>query len=321
MKNQLKQHFKIASKNTLPICDYLKISETEIVADNLDIRISTKNLIPTIGEGLILASDFKKIVDKKTIDKIVFNDNEKVTLFCGKSEFTFTTENLEEFIKEKEGFENKGTITFDESFKVAQNFIGKDEFRPAMSGVYFDKDYIVSTDAHVLYYKKHNQQLDVEGMIFPKDSFFLDGEFSFRLKENYIQLTNSDMKVTVRLVDEKYPNYMAVIPTDNPNKILFSKKELDSLLNDALICTNKQTKKIVLSEQGISSEDIDFGKEYKASFTSRKVLSGEIITQSFNADKLLKILKFVDSDVIIENSTSDRGVLINENFLLMPVIL
>jgi DNA polymerase-3 subunit beta len=321
MKNQLKQHFKIASKNTLPICDYLKISETEIVADNLDIRISTKNLIPTIGEGLILASDFKKIVDKKTIDKIVFNDNEKVTLFCGKSEFTFTTENLEEFLKEKEGFENKGTITFDESFRVAQNFIGKNEFSPAMMGVFFDKEYIVSTDAHTLYFKKHNQQLDIEGMIFPKESFFLDGEFSFGLKENYIQLTNSDTKVTVRLVDAKYPNYMTVIPTDNPNKILFSKKELDSLLNDALICTNKKTKQIVLSEQGISSEDIDFGKEYKAYFTSRKVLSGEIITQGFNADFLLKILKFVDSDVIIENSTSNRAVLINENFLMMPVML
>jgi DNA polymerase-3 subunit beta len=321
MKNQLKHHFKIASKNTLPICDYLKISEKEIVADNLEIRISVKNEIPTTGEGLILASDFKKIIDKKTIDSIIFEDK-KVILVCGKSNFSFATENLEDFIEEQDGFQDKGVINFDELFKVAQNFVGKDELRPAMMGVYFDKEYIVSTDAHTLYFKKHNQQLDIDGLIIPNNAFFVEGSFNFALKEKtHLKLTKDDLSIVVRLVDGKYPNYMAVIPTDNPNKVEFDKKELVGFIEDALICTNQTTKKVVLSPEGISSEDVDFDREFKGTFESRKVLQGEQTRQGFNGEKLLKVLKFVDNRVVIDSSTPNRAAIINDNFLLMPVML
>lgn len=78
--------------------------------------------------------------------------------------------------------------------KISQTFCGKDELRPVMSGVFFDEFGFVMTDAHKLFFK---QGKHLYRGIYP----------GYKIKNDKVILTKKG------LIDGKYPNYQAVIPT------------------------------------------------------------------------------------------------------------
>src|SRR3546814_12855431 len=68
-----------------------------------------------------------------------------------------------------------------------------------------------------------------------------------------------------RLIDEKYPDYEAVIPTNNPNKLNLDRSQFLHCLKRVVISSNKTTHqvrlKVSVSELNISSENPNISTE------------------------------------------------------------
>ena len=225
---------------------------------------------------------------------------------------------------------------------------GNDELRPVMSGVYFQlgKDSItfVATDAHkMVRYRRSDMKASNEGtFIVPKKPLNLlkniladnDQNVKISYTDNNAYFEFGNHSLMCRLIDGRYPNYEAVIPVDNPNKLTVSRSAFLNSVRRVSIFSNKTTHQVRLkitgSELQISAEDLDFANEANERLTCQ--FDGEDMEIGFNARFLSEMLSNLDSEnVSVEMSAPNRaGILVpaeNDNksedilMLVMPVML
>ncbi len=224
-----------------------------------------------------------------------------------------------------------------------------DELRPAMTGVFFKLSStgctFVSTDGHrlVKYIRTDIKGDEVDhDMILPRKSLNLlksilptdkssDIKLDFNASNAYFSFEN--IKMVCRLIDERYPDYDNVIPSDNSNTVTITKSELLGSLKRISIYANKTTNqvrfKISGSEILISAEDLDFSNEANERISCEH--DGDDIEIGFNAKFLIEMLTNIESEkVILKLSEPNRaGLLIPEDIndneditmLVMPVML
>tara|TARA_Y100001936_G_scaffold35388_1_gene33452 strand:- start:4230 stop:5360 length:1131 start_codon:yes stop_codon:yes gene_type:complete len=224
-----------------------------------------------------------------------------------------------------------------------------DELRPAMTGVFFKLSLtgctFVSTDGHrlVKYIRTDIKGDEVDhDMILPRKSLNLlksilptdkssDIKLDFNASNAYFSFEN--IKMVCRLIDERYPDYDNVIPSDNSNTVTITKSELLGSLKRISIYANKTTNqvrfKITGSEILISAEDLDFSNEANERISCEH--DGDDIEIGFNAKFLIEMLSNIESEkVILKLSEPNRaGLLIPEDIndneditmLVMPVML
>ena len=224
-----------------------------------------------------------------------------------------------------------------------------DELRPAMTGVFFKlsstRCTFVSTDGHrlVKYIRTDIKGDEVDhDMILPRKSLNLlksilptdkssDIKLDFNASNAYFSFEN--IKMVCRLIDERYPDYDNVIPSDNSNTVTITKSELLGSLKRISIYANKTTNqvrfKITGSEILISAEDLDFANEANERISCEH--DGDDIEIGFNAKFLIEMLSNIESEkVILKLSEPNRaGLLIPEDIndneditmLVMPVML
>ena len=224
-----------------------------------------------------------------------------------------------------------------------------DELRPAMTGVFFKLSStgctFVSTDGHrlVKYIRTDIKGDEVDhDMILPRKSLNLlksilptdkssDIKLDFNASNAYFSFEN--IKMVCRLIDERYPDYDNVIPSDNSNTVTITKSELLGTLKRISIYANKTTNqvrfKITGSEILISAEDLDFSNEANERISCEH--DGDDIEIGFNAKFLIEMLSNIESEkVILKLSEPNRaGLLIPEDIndneditmLVMPVML
>ena len=103
---------------------------------------------------------------------------------------------------------------------------GNDDLRPVMSGVFFqfssESSTFVATDAHKLvrYVRTDYKSDKLVEFIMPKKplnilkGILATNEFEVKIEfnESNAKFTFSNLSLTCRLIDGKYPNYEAVIP-------------------------------------------------------------------------------------------------------------
>jgi len=224
-----------------------------------------------------------------------------------------------------------------------------DELRPAMTGIYLslssDSCTFVSTDGHRLV--KYNRS-DIKGdeinhtMILPKKSLNLfktsllnEKSFKVNLEFNASNAFFSvdNIKMTCRLIDEKYPDYENVIPLDNNNIVKIDRLDLLSSLKRISIYANKTTNQVRFKLSGsellISAEDLDFSNEANERLSCDH--DGDEIEIGFNAKFLIEILSNISSKkIILKLSEPNKAGLILPNkiedteditMLVMPVML
>ena len=146
--------------------------------------------------------------------------------------------------------------------------------------------------------------------------------------------TFDSIKLICRLIEGKYPNYQAVIPADNPNRLTVDRLLFLNTIKRVSIFASHSTFQVRLKIAGreltISAEDIDYSNEAKERLTCQ--YEGEDIEIGFNSKFLLEMLSNLESENIsLEMSTPNRAGIIrpvdNENknedilMLVMPVML
>jgi DNA polymerase III subunit beta len=225
---------------------------------------------------------------------------------------------------------------------------GNDELRPVMSGVYCqlspDSITFVATDAHKLVrYRRTDTKSDVStSFILPKKPLNLlknilssvDSKVKIDFNQSNTFFSFENFNLICRLIDGRYPNYEAVIPLDNPNKLVVDRLAFLNSIKRVSIFSNKTTHQVRLkiagSELQLSAEDLDFANAANERLTCQ--YDGQDMEIGFNARFLQDMLSNLDTEEVnMEMSAPNRAGIIlptgnGENhedvlMLVMPVML
>jgi DNA polymerase-3 subunit beta len=222
-----------------------------------------------------------------------------------------------------------------------------DELRPAMTGVYVNlgekNTTFVATDGHRLVrYRRTDVKSDNgNSIIIPRKALNLlkatlpsentDVSLNFNMSNAFFKFGN--IKMICRLIDERFPDYDNVIPSNNNIKMTIERSDLLGALKRISIYANKTTHQVRLkitgSELQISAEDLDFSNEANERLSCEH--EGEDIEIGFNAKFLIEMLTNLDSDKIklTMSAPNKAGVILpaekdqSEDILMlvMPVML
>lgn len=225
---------------------------------------------------------------------------------------------------------------------------GNDDLRPVMSGVFFHFSpsglIFVATDAHKLvkYSRTDIVSSSEASFIMPKKPLNIlknilmssGADVTIEFNESNAQFNFDNYSLTCRLIDGKYPNYEAVIPKENPNKLLINRVQFLSSVRRVSIYANKTTHQIRLkvagTELNISAEDIDYSNKADERLTCD--YQGDDMQIGFNARFLLEMLNNLQSDeILLEMSLPNRAGILTPvdgledgefvTMLVMPVML
>lgn len=205
---------------------------------------------------------------------------------------------------------------------------GNDELRPVMTGVFcqFGKEgtIFVATDAHRLVRYRRN---DIRSS---KESSFIMPKKPLALLKSSLPSSTTQVKVDYneanaffsfdnvslicRLIDGRYPNYEAVIPLDNPNKLEVDRLSFLNAIRRVSIFSNKTTHQVKFriagSQVEISAEDVDYGSDADERLSCS--YEGKDIEIAFNARFIQDMLGNIDSgNVLLELSLPNRAGLLS----------
>lgn len=199
-----------------------------------------------------------------------------------------------------------------------------DELRPVMNGVYLNLQpaslTFVGTDAHKLVKYEAECGNDVTAsFILPKKpanllkTVLLKEEaetirVAFDSKNARFELKNHTL--VCRLIEGNYPNYNAVIPTANPNRLLVDRIELMNGIKRVAVCSNPTTNLIRMdiadSRITLTAQDIDFSTS--ANETISCSYEGQPVSIGFKSTFLVEILSNIATPTVsIELADSTRA--------------
>ena len=225
---------------------------------------------------------------------------------------------------------------------------GNDDLRPVMSGVFFqfsnENSTFVATDAHKLvrYVRTDYTSEKLVEFIMPKKPLtVLKGilmseniDVDIEYNESNAKFTFSNLSLTCRLIDGKYPNYEAVIPKENPNVLTIDRGLFLNSAKRVSIFSNKTTHQIRLKITGneliISAEDLDYSNKAEERLSCN--YNGDDIQIGFNSRFLVEMLSNLSSDEVkLELSLPNRAGILTPTklgsdseqitMLVMPVML
>jgi DNA polymerase-3 subunit beta len=350
----------LSSSTVLPILENflfeIKDNTLTISATDLQTSMVTFLTIEAKEEGKIavpakiLLETLKTLPDQPvsfTVDK----QTSAIEISAGDGKYKLSGENAEDFPKipvvENASVVELTASVLSESINKTIFAVSNDELRPAMTGVFCQLSpegaVFVATDAHKLVrYKRSDVKSEsASTMILPKKALTLlksslpaeDVTVYLEYNATSAFFKFGNISLICRLIDERYPDYEAVIPQVNPNKLTIDRTSFLNSLRRVVIYANKTTHQVRLkiagSELYISSEDLDFSNEAHERLSCQ--FEGEDMEIGFNARFLIEMLNNLDSEeVVLEMSTSNRAGLLtptvsddNEEVLMlvMPVML
>ena len=198
-----------------------------------------------------------------------------------------------------------------------------DELRPVMNGVYFDFSTesltFVATDAHKLVkYNAENTSDITSSFILPKKPANLlkallakeEEPVNVTFDAKNVTFELKSFKLVCRLIEGNYPNYNAVIPTANPNKVLIDRVEFVNGIKRVAVCSNPSTNLIRMdianNKVNLTAQDIDFS--VSANETISCSYDGQPVTIGFKSTFLVEILSNIDTPtVVVELADSTRA--------------
>jgi DNA polymerase-3 subunit beta len=352
------------TNNTLPILDdfLFEVNNNKLTVSSSDLEttVSCKVDIQSKDKGTIalparLLLDTLKTFPEQPLTFLIDDKNYAIEICSEWGKYKLTGHNSEEFPKVP-AIEGSNKIDLDSSVlrRALSKTIfatGNDELRPVMNGVLCelsnDDITFVATDAHKLvrYRRTDAKATSNTSFIVPKKPLsllknILPEEESVKVEIEYnesnVLFSFSNILLICRLIDGKYPNYDAVIPKENPNRLSVERVAFLNCVKRVSIFANKTTHQVRLkisgSELNVSAEDLDFANEATERLTC--VYEGEDMEIGFNSRFLIEMLSNLDSDsIVLEMSTPNKaGILSHSNgdsnkdgedllMLVMPVML
>ncbi len=352
----------LSTNNTLPILDNflfeLGDSEIKISASDLETTMTARiNVDMAEGEGSV-AIPAKILLDTlKTFSDIpvtldIDSGNYGVTLTAGEGKYKLAGQNGEEY-PQVPAIENSASFTMESDilFEAISKTIfaaSNDDLRPVMAGVFCElspeNTTFVATDAHKLvrYRRMDIKSEESATFILPKKPLNQlknilsqdDAPVEIEYSETNAKFTFKNIMMTCRLIDGRYPNYTAVIPAKNPNKMTVDRQPFMNAIRRVSIFSNQSTYqvkfKIAGTELTLMAEDLDYSNEARERLNCH--YEGDDMEIGFNSKFMVEMLQNLETEqVMLEMSEPNRAGLIipvdSENkdedilMLVMPVML
>lgn len=350
----------LSTSNALPILDnflfQINKGELKISASDLETTMTASLPVESKDAGTIavparLLLDTLKTFPEQpltfTIDKKKF----AIEISSDYGKYKLTGHDGEDFPKVAE-IESPSSFDMDagtlgKAITKTLFAVGNDELRPVMCGVFVQLESngitFVATDAHKLvrYKRSDAKSKKASSYIIPKKPLTLlknilagDGKVKVEYSNTNVSFEFGNTLLVSRLIDGKYPNYDAVIPKENPNKMIVDREAFLNSIRRVSIFANKTTHQVRLkvkgSELNVSAEDLDFSNEASERLTCS--YKGEDMEIGFNSKFLAEMLSNIDcEEVQFEMSSPNRaGVMVpvkngdkEEDILMlvMPVML
>ena len=352
----------INNKSSLPILEHflmeLKDGVLRVTAsDSETTLIGTLEVENVEAEGMV-AAPAKVLLDvlKECSEMpLTFDVNEntweiKITWHSGGS--SVPGANPVSYPTNKTLAEDKTEVTMDVDTLV--NGINKtifatadDDFKPMMNGVFFNIEQngitYVATDGHKLvkFTTEHSGE-QAASFILPKKPANLLKTMLLKEEEDVtVSFDKSNAVFTLknyilicRLIEGDYPNYNAVIPTGNPNKILIDRIEFLNGIKRVAVCANSATNLIRLdvadNKLTLTAQDVNFYVSANESLNCS--YDGTPISIGFKSIFLVEILSNIETPtVLVELADSTRAGVFKPVYdyvqssatlmLLMPMII
>jgi DNA polymerase-3 subunit beta len=352
----------IASKNTLPILDSFLFNlegvKLTITASDMETRLVTSvDVVSPDGSGLF-AIDAKRLLDplkelpEQPLTFDINDDNMTVNVDYENGKFNLPGQRGDAYPQQKPLKDNAINLVVES--QILLNGINRaffaaadDELRPVMTGIYFDIQTdsltFVASDGHKLVRLRNSSIRSEEraSFILPKKPANIlrsllaknSGNATIIFDDNNAYVKTPAFEMVCRLIEGRYPNYDAVIPSGNPNMATIDRISFLTALKRVSVFSSQASGlvKIQLSENEmvVSAQDIDFSTSAEEKITCQYTATP--LSIGFKASNLIDILTNISSEnVVFQLADSTRaGVVVpseneeNEDvlMLLMPMML
>ena len=353
----------ISTKNTLPILDYflfeLQGGILKITASDLETTLVGTLPIENVEEEGIIAIPAKRVLDTlrefpEQPLSIEANDSTwEVTINWKSGKLVIPGTSGLSYPKPS-SIDAENSASLEMAPELLLGGIEKsifatadDEMRPVMNGIYLDMSeetvVFVATDAHKLVKDTISVPTGIAASfilpkkpanllkgILPKEEEAIKIVFD---KKNVV-FTLSKYELVCRLIEGTYPNYNAVIPANNPNKVTIDRVEFMTSIKRVAVSSNPSTNLIKLDIDKdvikLTAQDIDYSVSAEETLTCS--YDGDPIVIGFKSVFLTEILANLETEqIVIELADSTRaGVFkpVGETtegedilMLLMPMII
>jgi DNA polymerase-3 subunit beta len=223
-----------------------------------------------------------------------------------------------------------------------------DDLRPVMNGISITVNdssiTFAASDAHKLVRFRNNtiscpkeasfilpkKPADTLKTILPKES----GEITMKFDDKNAHFALSNYEMICRLVEGQYPNYEAIIPTNNPNRLTINRLDFLTTLKRVSVFASQASNLVKLELQPdhvvVSAQDIDFSISAYEKVSAQ--YDGESMNIGFKSAFLIQILTAITSEnIVLQMSDPSRsGIIVpleresedeDELMLLMPMMI
>ena len=313
------------SRTTLPILSTVLIKTIDaksalLRSTDLEVEMEIRVAAKVLEEGETCSPIYKLLEITNTITESVVsinvNETQRMRIKTSTGKYLLMCNKTEEFPDQRE-FNG-------ESKQIEANFLrdtiknttyscSKDELKPTLNGVLFTiastSVTSVATDGHRLVkYVCQQENKETETVLVPHKFLNIVGSGAINTKKamlqiykDYITIETEEIKLSSRLISEKFPDYENVIPKDNEKETKVKTKDMLSAVKKVSLMSNKTTKQIVLKINNnkiyVSAEDHETGGAATDEIEAQT--SGEEITIGFNSSLLIDILKHQQTEEII----------------------
>jgi DNA polymerase-3 subunit beta len=360
LKELQKLNSVISTNNTLPILDNFLFeidgNHMTMIASDLEVTMISEIAIESEMSGSItiparILTDTLKTFSNQPLTFLIDASTFGIEMSSEMGNYKLAGQNANEFPKIPK-ISSASSVEF--NGKILSNAInktlfasGSDELRPVMSGVFCElsseKVTFVATDAHKLvkHCRTDLSSKKTASFILPKKPLTIlknniseNDDVTLEYNDTNASFSFNNSIIICRLIDGKYPNYDAVIPKENPNKLTIKTSVLLSSIKRVSIYANKTTHQIRLkiagSELQITSEDLDFANKAEERLSCN--YEGSDMEIGFNSKFAIDMLNNIGAEKIsLEMSAPNRAGIIlpldgmqegeNTLMLVMPVML
>ncbi len=356
-------HGIVEVRHTLPILSniILEAKDDKLIlsSTNLDIYCSDKIKAEVLksGEVSVPAVTFFEIIKRlpsgSEVLMIMEEDENEITLTCGRSKFNLSTLKTDDFpIISDSDLSTNFVLSADELIRIIDKTkfaVSNEETRYYLNGIFLHKAErnsiqflrAVATDGHRL--AQYDIPLpqgaeDITGIIIPKKTIYelrkvlddANGDVSVSLNENKIKFSFNDLKVVSKVIDGTFPDYTKVIPQKNDKNFKTNNSDLKNAIDRvSAVAANEESKSKAIKfciENNSLSLSVESQSKGSANETIDVNYGGDKVDIGFNSKYIIDICNEVDGDEIsisLSDSISPAIILdkTDENlfFVLMPM--
>lgn len=352
----------VPTKSPMPVLSHiladLKGNVLTLTGSDMEVTMQTHLEVSGSDDGRLLlpSKKFTELLrslpdDQITVERVKGKENQIKISDTGGREYACSAESVDNYPQvpklEESNVFKIGRKKLRRLISKCLFAVSRDELRPQLTGIFMkvnaEELLMVTTDGHRLVrvgFKSNGYSGDEQTAIVPSKAMSAvqrisegegDAEIAFAGSQLAFRIGNTTL--ITRLIEGKYPNYQAVIPSENKSLLKVDLDQVTAAVRRAAIFSNEISRQIRMhlekEEMQIRVEDIEQGNEGFESVPCE--FSGEVMDIGYNAGYVLDVLKQVDTnEVNFELGTSTSAGIVrpteqeeNEDLLMliMPVRL